>query len=201
MSGKERPKAVKPAAKPRRSPDLRVRRTRERLGAALIMLIQEKAFDQVTVQEVLDRARVGRSTFYLHYRDTDDLLLSQFETLLEMMSTALSRRKDPSERIMPVAEMLDHIGSQKNVYRALVQSGRLQDFYELAQGHFERGIEQRLSEIKRASAIPSGQLPALSSALAGSLLSLLRRWIDRGGKESPKAMDELFHRMVWQGLR
>ena len=102
---------------------------------------------------------------------------------------------------MPVAEMLDHIGNQKKVYRALAESGRLTDFYELAQGHFERGIEQRLKEIKRASAVPAGDLPALSSALAGSLLSLLRRWMDRGAKESPKAMDELFHHMVWKGIQ
>lgn len=201
MSGKARSRAAKTTSKPRRGPDLRVRRTRERLGAALITLIQEKTLDKVTVQEVLDRAGVGRSTFYLHFRDTDDLLLTQFETLLEMMSTALSRSKDQSNRIMPVAEMFDHIGNQKKVYRALAESGRLQDFYELAQGHFERGIEQRLREIKRASGLSTAELPVLSSALAGSLLSLLRRWIDRGARESPKTMDDLFHRMAWKGLQ
>jgi hypothetical protein len=37
--------------------------------------------------------------------------------------------------------------------------------------------------------------------LAGSMLSLLRWWLDRGAKESPHAMDELFHRMVWNGLQ
>jgi hypothetical protein len=42
---------------------------------------------------------------------------------------------------------------------------------------------------------------ARASALAGSLLSLLRWWIDRGGKESPRAMDEMFHRMVWNGVQ
>jgi len=55
--------------KQRRKPDKRVRRTHERLGSALIELIQEKPIDDVTVQEVLDRASVGRSTFYLHFRD------------------------------------------------------------------------------------------------------------------------------------
>jgi AcrR family transcriptional regulator len=62
-----------------RKPDQRIRRTCERLGSALVALIQEKPIDHVTVQEVLDRASVGRSTFYLHYRDKDDLLLSQLE--------------------------------------------------------------------------------------------------------------------------
>ena len=67
------------AAKNPRKPDARTRRTCERLGIALIDLIQEKPVAEVTVQDVLTRAEVGRSTFYLHYRDKDDLLLSQLE--------------------------------------------------------------------------------------------------------------------------
>src|SRR5579864_8800243 len=82
--------------KPQRKPDRRIRRTCERLGSALVSLIQEKPIDQVTVQEVLDRASVGRSTFYLHFRDKDDLLLSQLEVFLETMSTSLSVRKEIS---------------------------------------------------------------------------------------------------------
>ena len=56
----------KPRSK-RRKPDERIQRTHERLGAALVALIQEKPMDEVTVQDVLDRASVGRSTFYLHF--------------------------------------------------------------------------------------------------------------------------------------
>src|SRR6266849_9044773 len=82
----------------RRKVDQRIRRTCERLGSALVTLIQEKPIDDVTVQEVLDRASVGRSTFYLHYRDKDDPLLSQFEKFLKTMSTALSIRKEESHR-------------------------------------------------------------------------------------------------------
>jgi AcrR family transcriptional regulator len=185
----------------RRKPDQRVRRTHERLGSALVALIQEKSIDDVTVQEVLDRASVGRSTFYLHFRDKNDLLLSQLENFLEMMSTALSSRKEASHRVVPVAEMFAHIGNQKKVYRALADCGRLNDFFDLAQGYFARGIEQRLAESGRLQKCPRHELGARASALAGSLLSLLRWWLDRGAKEPPRAMDELFHRMVWSGLQ
>jgi AcrR family transcriptional regulator len=199
-----------------RKPDRRIRRTCERLGSALVALIQEKPIDEVTVQEVLDRASVGRSTFYLHYSDKDDLLLSQLEKFLETMSTALSIRKEESHRVVPVAELFAHIGSQKKLYRALADSDRLNDFFDLAQGYFARGIEQRLTESKRLSnlglsnlglsnpglsKLPQRELGARASALAGSMLSLLRWWLDRGAKESPHAMDELFHRMVWSGLQ
>jgi hypothetical protein len=50
---------------------VRVRRSHERLGSALVQVIQEKPIDEVTAQEVLDRASVGRSTFYVHFRGTD----------------------------------------------------------------------------------------------------------------------------------
>jgi len=191
--------------KQRRKPDQRIRRTCERLGSALLALILERQFDEVTVQDVLDRASVGRSTFYLHYRDKNDLLLSQLEKFLETMSTALSVRNEESHRVVPVAELFSHIGNQNQLYRSLADSGHLTEFFELAQGYFARGIEQRLSESKRLSnlrlSLPQRELGARASALAGSLLSLLRWWLDRGEKESPQTMDELFHRMVWNGLQ
>jgi len=175
--------------KPQRKPDSRVRRTHERLGRALIELIQEKPIDDVTVKEVLDRAAVGRSTFYLHFHDKNDLLLSQLETFLEMMSRTLSAPKEESRRVVPVAELFSHIGNQRKIYRALADSGRLNDFFDLAQGYFSRGIEQRLREFKRIPKLPQRELAARASALAGGLLSLLRWWLDRGAKEPPRYMD------------
>src|SRR5580704_1888442 len=151
--------------------DQRVRRTHERLGRALIELILEKHIDQVTVQEVLDRASVGRSTFYLHFRSTDDLLLSQLEGFLEIMSTRLSVEKEKSYRVVPVAELFEHIGNQNRLYRALAESGRLGDFFDLAQGYFARGIEQRLVESGRLANLSPRELGARASALAGSVLS------------------------------
>lgn len=184
-----------------RKPDERVRRTRERLGNALLTLILEKPVHDVTVQDVLDRASVGRSTFYLHYRDKDDLLLSQLERFLETTSTLLSVRREQSHRVVPVEEIFARIAEGTKLYRTLADAGHLKDFYDLAQGYFARGIEQRLRESKRLSNIPPSELSPRAVALAGSMLSLLRWWLDRGAKESPRAMDELFHRMVWHGLQ
>jgi hypothetical protein len=118
-----------------------------------------------------------------------------------MMSTSLSIRKEESHRIVPVAELFAHIENQKKLYRILADAGRLNEFFDLAQGYFARGIQQRLTESKRLSNLPQRESGARASALAGSMLSLLRWWLDRGAKESPRAMDELFHRMVWNGLQ
>lgn len=193
-----------PAPKPRnqqRELDARIKRTRQRLGNALLELILEGPMDQVTVQDVLDRASVGRSTFYLHFRDKEDLLLTQLEGFCEMMSNALSDSNEKSDRLMPVSEMFAHIGSGRKLYRAVADSGHLNDFFDLAQGHFARGIAKRLSESNRLPGVPQRELEALACALAGSLVSLLRWWMDRGAKEPPSAMDELFHRIAWGGVR
>jgi AcrR family transcriptional regulator len=205
MSRNERSDLRIPAARTRqarqRPVDERIRRTRARLGAALVALIHEKPFHDVTVQDVLDRASVGRSTFYLHFRDKNDLLLSQLEVFLDMISTTLRDRKEESLRVLPVAEMFAHIGGQNRIYRALADAGRLNDFFELAQGYFARAIEQRLRDSRRCSHLPRHELSARSYVLGASLLSLLKWWVDRGAKEAPRSMDELFHRIVWRGLQ
>ena len=177
-------------------------RTRHRLGYALIQLIVEKPINDVAVQDVLDRAQSRPiDVLSLHYRDKDDLLMSQLEMFLEMMSTALSVRKDKSNRVVPVAELFAHIGNENKLYRALADAGHLKEFFDLAEGYFARGIERRLARSGRLAKIPQRELAARASALSGSLLSLLRWWLDRGEKETPQAMDEMFHRMVWNGLQ
>lgn len=183
-----------------RKPDQRVKRTCNRLGTALLELILEKPVNEVTVQDVLDRAGVGRSTFYQHFRDKDDLLVSQLEMFLEFMSTVLSERQDKSLRVAPVEEIFAHIGNQNKLYRVLSDSGHLKDFFDLAEGYFARGIERRLVESGRLKNLSQRELAARASALSGSMLSLLRWWLDRGEKESPREMDEMFHRMVWAGV-
>ena len=62
--------------------DRRVRRTRELLERALIELIGERGYDAITIQDIVDRANVGRTTFYLHYNSKDDLFMSCHEAIV-----------------------------------------------------------------------------------------------------------------------
>ena len=185
----------------RKKEDQRVQRTRDRLGDALISLLVEKPFDDITVQEVLDRAGVSRSTFYAHYRDKNDLFLSDAEDFFESMASALSRFGDRSERVAPVQELFAHLGEMRPLYNALLASGRLHDVMQLGEEHFARGIEQRLSEMPRACSIAPGHRTVVARGLAGSLFSLLTWWVQHGGALSPEEMDKLFHDLVWNGAR
>jgi len=71
--------------------DRRVRRTRRALREAMLDLMEEKGYDQVTVEELTDRADIGRTTFYLHYSAKQDLLLEQFGELLDQLVVQLSQ--------------------------------------------------------------------------------------------------------------
>jgi len=195
VSAKKSTKAGKKPAKM----DRRVYRTREALGDALVALMQEKAFDEITVQQVLDRAGVGRSTFYSHYVDKDDLFVSDVDDFFTLMSNMLSRRGEKSERVAPVKEFFEHVAEGQKLYRAMVETGRMHDVMELGRGHLAKGIEQRLKEIPRASGIPAKQRRIMAQAWSGAFFSLLGWWICQTSVGTPEEMDEMYHQMVWGG--
>jgi len=101
--------------------------------------------------------------------------------------------------VFPVKEFFTHLADVQPFFKALVKSGKFQENMELARGHFARGIERRLSELPRGKSIAANERSAIAFTQAGALLSLLTWWLDRGMRELPEQMDEIFHRMVWNG--
>jgi hypothetical protein len=126
--------------------------------------------------------------------------MSDAEEFFEAVATTLSARGDKSDRVFPVMEFFGHITEAKQFVDALMSAGKFNDNMELARGLFARGIERRLAELPKGRGIPAVERPAIAFAHAGALLSLLTWWIDRGMKQAPAEMDELFHKMVWKGL-
>src|SRR5215510_4394829 len=104
--------------------DRRVQRTRQLLRNALIELTLEKGYDAVTVQDITDRANLGRATLYLHYRDKENLLLSSLEDTLEELK---GRLEPPSlERFLanqgthPYLVAFEHAAENSTLYRILL---------------------------------------------------------------------------------
>jgi AcrR family transcriptional regulator len=184
---------------PTRKLDSRVRRTRNVLGDALIALMQERPFDDIKVQDILDRAQIGRSTFYAHYRDKDDLFLSDAEDFLELMSNQLLRSKEASNRIVPVRELLAHFADMRPLLNALTEADKMRDFVELGHAYFARAIDRRLADLAESRHIEPKRRAAMSQAFAGAFLSLATWWITQPSPSTPADMDELFHQMVWSG--
>lgn len=179
--------------------DRRIVRTRNKLGNALMALLEERSFDDITVQDVLDRAGVGRSTFYVHYRDKQDLFLSDVEDFFELCSGLLKRHNASPDRLLPVQEVFAHIREMRDFYAAVVRSGKVNEIQVLGRGFFARSIDERLQSA--GMKMDPLERSAKSHALAGSFFSLLDWWIDKGMKADPKEIDTLFHRMAWTGLQ
>jgi len=184
----------------RKRGDARVVRTRDRLGDALIELMQEKPFEQITVQHVLDRAGVSRSTFYVHYTNKEDLFMGDVDDFWEMMATMLARRKEKSNRVAPVSELFEHVASVGEFRAALLAAGKVHDVMDLGREHFARAIESRLKELPQARGVDAERRGVLAPMFAGALFSLLNWWLDHGAKETPAQMDDQYHRMVWGSL-
>lgn len=108
------------------SPDRRIRRTQQALTGALVELMLEKGFDTLTVAEIADRADVGRSTFYAHYADKEDLLQGSLSELRDGLRAAIedeagAKASHPALRFCrPMAE---HVGDNRRLH-ALFAGGR-----------------------------------------------------------------------------
>src|SRR5215469_17127521 len=107
-------------------PDRRVQRTIQLLHEALLALIQEKGFEALTVQDILDRANLGRATFYAHFDNKEDLLLSGFEhlrsSLREQQRRALARHTSSDHRLFAFShEIFEHVAAYRNVYRPMIR--------------------------------------------------------------------------------
>ncbi|EAT58261.1 TetR/AcrR family transcriptional regulator [Chlorobium ferrooxidans] len=177
--------------------DRRVSRTRRLMHEALMALIVEKGYEAITVQDILDRADVGRSTFYAHYQDKDELLLSSFEhlrTLFEEQQQALlaARQTGRNPELNIVLELFRHTGEHHRLYKAIAgkQSG------EMIMKYLHRYLYTLLigphTEMMKERVTPPVPVEVITHHLVSSLLSLITWWLDNNMPYPPEKMDEIF---------
>lgn len=191
----------KPAENVRkRREDQRVLRTRRALGAALVELMIEQDFDDITVQQVLERARVGRATFYAHFRNKHDLLLSDAERYFEWLEQQFLATAGSSRRLAPVAELFNHVAEYDHFRSALAQSSMREAVFDLLAGHLAGIIERRIAEISAVNSVPGPPANAMARMFAAALVELMRWWLSHRGHASAGEMDVRFHSIIWSGL-
>jgi AcrR family transcriptional regulator len=171
--------------------DRRIRRTTDALVTALIELAHARRYDAITIQDLLDHANVGRSTFYSHYRGKDDLLLRSFERMLASLDAGIDQDKGNVVRIAPVRELFTHFAQMRGFLHSLERAHRLDRVLQVGAVQLSATIARRLAAL---AATPDGVPPAArAQALAGALFALLRWWLDQEKPESPERMDAMYH--------
>ncbi len=184
--------------------DRRSRRTRQLLHQALIGLMREKPYESITVQDIIERADVGRSTFYAHYQDKEDLF-SGFEGMFEDFFRRISPDEmSGNQQLVPSLGMFRHVRAHEDLYHALVWGRGIDLLVRTLQDKLTRMIERQIQD--RLAASGSGQspavpLPMLASYMGGALLTLLKWWLDNKLPYSDEEMDRFFQQLVMPGVQ
>lgn len=182
--------------------DRRVKRTRKTLQEALIALILEKGYEAITVQDVIDRADVGRSTFYAHFVDKEALLLSQFEYLQADFERHFAEHiaDEASADLLDFSGvMFQHAQRYRRVYQAVVgkQSG------QLMQRHLEKTLTARVKQgVDRRWADGQQTVPPdiLTHHLVSAFMSLMIWWLDHDLPYPPERMDQIYRQLMRGGI-
>ncbi len=185
--------------------DRRISRTRKLMQEALMALIVEKGYEAVTVQDILDKADIGRSTFYAHYRDKDELLLSGFDhlrTLFEQQQHSLFAAKQGGEDtdFNMILELFRHTGEHHKLYKAIVgkQSGEM-IFKYLHRYLYDLLIVPHTALMKNRKA-PPVPIEITTHWLVSSLLSLMTWWLDNNMPYSAEKMDGIYRKLTMPGI-
>jgi len=118
--------------------DRRSRRTRRLIAEALIALMVEGRYDRITVQEIIDRADVGRSTFYAHYRDKEDVLISEGERVLALLH--LDPDDTGGQQLIPSLGLFRHVQEHHHLYHALVRGHGVDLLYETGHRYLSASV-------------------------------------------------------------
>jgi AcrR family transcriptional regulator len=185
--------------------DRRVLRTRELLQKALIDLISKRGYDAITVQDIVDQANVGRTTFYLHFNSKDELFMSCHEAMVSEFHFGPLYPHSREELLAPMPSP-----GTISAFRHLQEARALLN--RMLQGKDSLLIMQRIrywatQEIESSlrAAFPEADstvpLDVLANYLAGALLGLVLWWLEKPQSHTPETLAQTFHRLQRAAIR
>jgi hypothetical protein len=188
---------------PGKRTDRRVERSQKLLRDALRSLVSEKDYDEIAVQEIIDRANVGRSTFYTHFRDKDELLLSGIHEMLGSVpsSASVSSGKRYEKLIWFSLSVFKAIGHHRHPGEAKMgPKGRA-----VLHGHLQKVLAKRIAdEVKKDLGSRKGDVPVprdlLVQYVASTFILVLDWWVESRSKLSPEEVNDLFRALILPAL-
>src|SRR5260370_42311746 len=172
--------------------DLRVRRTHKLLWEALMAELSERAFEEITVKDICERAMIHRTTFYKHYEDKYALLEQGMRQMYDALvaeevhvpPSAFSVEHPPPYFI----RLFEHVAQHQQFYKLMLCGEGIARFQKLVKDYVAEQAEAKLRECS-----PVDQKPAVPPAmhvqsLAGAVLSILTWWLENDMPLSPHQM-------------
>jgi AcrR family transcriptional regulator len=186
--------------------DRRVSRTRRQLREALMALILKKGYDAVTIEDITSFADLGRTTFYLHYKDKEELLIESIDAISDELKAQIGITAGEADDFKPLGPLaaielvFRHAGENALLYRVILSGGaaqkaldRLQEIIsDAAQMFFERRMQGRA---------PAPQFPqgVILHYFSSSLLGLVNWWLGAGLPYPPEVMAQSFVSLFFNG--
>ena len=183
--------------------DRRVRRTRRAILDAFLSLVEANGYEKTTVQDILDRADVGRSTFYAHYRDKEALLLASFDDMQKELRSDIDARApadQPIDIALPAVLVFGHAYRYQGVVRALhrTPAGKtvMQYLHEIISGVLADNLGPQ--EGANGSELP---VEVVAEFYAAAAIGLLRWWIDHDFRHGPTWLATTYRQIAARGAR
>jgi AcrR family transcriptional regulator len=177
-----------------RAPDRRVQRTHRLLHQAIVELIRERGWDAITVQDVCERADIGRSTFYVHFADKEELLISGFGEL----SRQLRHEVSPGGKSLAFTRaLIEHTTEYEPIYRSLLGRRMAQAVYRAWIDVVAGLLDEDISKLAPAGPLRS----ATVRYLAGALWELLSWRSEQPKRSAALDVDAIFQRLTMAVLR
>jgi len=167
------------------------------LRDALIRLAREKPYDSIAVKEILDRANVGRSTFYTHFRDKDELLESGIHEMLRSIH-GRPRCGSALEQViafsLPILEYIDE--HRRADGPRVTREGRV-----VMHEHLKDVLTTLIAEdvvVATGRRQPTPQIPTnlVARHVASTFVLVLDWWVESEGALTPAEVDARFRALV-----
>ena len=170
--------------------DRRVSRTKESLSDALTALIMEgKPYHKITVQDILDKANIGRATFYAHFQDKDDLLLGGIPTpFFQFIEPSTHIDGHPPD----LSHLFQHIEEQSPLLKTLLGTNGADFLIEAVR----RELYHSFIRWAQAQSSQTIQPEVTAHFLTGGLLSLITWWLDAGLPVPSDQLNQMFQQLV-----
>jgi len=178
--------------------DRRVVKTQQIIYEAFFWLMKEKQYDKITVQEIIDRANVGRSTFYSHFGTKDELLKSSIENMMDMLNQHMSHVIDNTDmhRLIPVAELFKHIKENSRLMKSLIKGKSADLFVDKVQTYLNEIIEIHICSQLTKGTQPKVPMTIFTNYISSTLIFLLKWWLDNNMQYTPSQMEKFFDELV-----